>query len=216
VSAQALAARFAAAPRHVRGYVGWKARLDPVHRAIMAHAAKEPFGHVLDLGCGYAQLGLDLLASGLADELTGLDWDAARLKAARTAAEGLRARFREVDLQQAGLPACDTTLVIDLLYQLPAAAQRHLLTRITTTTRRLILVRSFDPHRGWRSAFGRLIEHALRHARIYRPAMIEPLPVHEVRQVLQAGGFVTSEEPCWAGTPFPNVLIVARRGVEAG
>jgi trans-aconitate methyltransferase len=99
-----VAGRYRACSRYTRGYVTWKMRLDPVHRAVLDLAAAERFGSVADLGCGRAQLGLSLLEAGLATSLTGLDWDAGELADARRAAAGLDATFAQADLRAASIP----------------------------------------------------------------------------------------------------------------
>jgi predicted RNA methylase len=57
---------------------------DPATPAILRLArAAGGFGAVADLGCGRGQVGLALLASGLAQSVVGLDLDAARIAEAR-------------------------------------------------------------------------------------------------------------------------------------
>jgi hypothetical protein len=72
-------------------------------------------------------------------------------------------------------------------------------------------VRSFDPHRGWRSLAGLALETGLWLSGRYRRASIRPLPVSTLIGVLEEAGFACEVEPCWAGTPLPNVLLVATR-----
>jgi SAM-dependent methyltransferase len=161
--------RYHACARFTRSYVRWKLRLDPVHRAVLRLAAREPFGRVVDLGCGRGQLGVALLEAGLAERLTGLDWDE-RLLAEAARAAGPGARFLRADLRTAPVPEGDTLLLVDVLYQLPAEAQLGVLRRAADSARRRLVLRLFDPGRGWRSAAGRLAERSISLARLYRPA----------------------------------------------
>ena len=148
----------------------------------------------------------------MADRVAGLDRDGAKLAEARQAAAGLPAAFAEADLAAPGLvlPGCDTLLMVDVLYQLPEAAQRPLLAAAVRAARRRVLVRAFDPGRGWRSAAGHAMEVLGRAVRGDRNA-IRPLPLADVAAPLEAAGFAVSASPCWGNTPLPNVLLVAER-----
>ena len=210
--ADAVAARYAGASRFVRGFVAGKLRHDPATPALLRLAARRPFGEVVDLGCGRGQLGIALLAAGLAERLTGLDRDAAKLAEATRAAAGLPARFEGIDLAALAdsVPDCDTLLMVDVLYQLPEPAQRPLLAAAARAARRRVLVRAFDPDRGWRSAAGLAMEVLGRAVRGDRNP-IRPLPLAAVAAPLEAAGFAVSVSPCWGSTPLPNVLLAAER-----
>jgi len=200
--------RYAAASRFTRHYVRVKLRRDPATAAILGLAGAEGFGHVADLGCGRGQLALALLLGGAAARVTGLDGNAAHLAEARQAAAGLAARFAVADLLTAELPDCDTVLLVDVLYQLPEAAQMALLARAAAAARRRIVIRAFDPARGWRSRFGLVMEAA--HWPLYG-ARIRPLPLGTLAAPLAEAGFQVTVRPCWSGTPLPNVLMLAER-----
>lgn len=211
--AAAVSARYAGASRFARGFVDGKLRHDPATLALLRLAARRPFGTVVDLGCGRGQLGLALLTAGVAERLTGLDHDGAKLAEAGRAAAGLPARFAEADLAAApaaGLPDCDTLLMVDVLYQLPEPAQRPLLAAAARAACRRVVVRAFDPDRGWRSAAGFAMEVLGRAVRGDRNA-IRPLPLAAVAAPLEAAGFAVSVSPCWGNTPLPTVLLVAER-----
>jgi hypothetical protein len=44
-----------------------------------------------------------------------------------------------------------------------------------------------------------------------RGARVNVRPIAALTKVLEAEGFECEVTPCWGGTPFANVLIVARR-----
>lgn len=211
----ATAARYAGAGRFAQGFVSGKLRRDPATSAVLALGA-DGFGHLLDLGCGRGQLALALLLAGHATQVTGLDRAGAKITDAARAAEGLAARFEAADLATAALPACDTAMLIDVLYQMPEALQRDLLARVTRAARWRVLIRAFDPDRGWRSVVGLAMEGAGRvlRAEIGRAA-IAPLPLPALAAPLEDAGFRVSMTPCWQGTPLPNVLLVAERQPHA-
>jgi SAM-dependent methyltransferase len=202
--------RYRSCGRFARGYVRWKLRLDPILPVVLALARRERFGSVVDLGCGRGQLGVALLEAGLVERLTGLDWDERILAEARTAA-GPRGTFLQADLRTATVPEADTALLIDILYLMPAEAQLGLLRRAAAAARERLIVRVFDPDRGWRSMVGWLSEGGIWLAGLYRRSQVRPLPLATVRATLEDAGFTTTVEPCWGVMPLPNVLIVARR-----
>ena len=208
--AREVAGLYAGASRFARGYVGGKLRTDPASRAVLERAAARPFGVVADLGCGRGQLGLALLMAGRAREVIGLDRDARKIAEARAAAARLPARFTAGDLSADTVPDCDTALLIDVLYQLPAEVQRPVLAAVAARARQRVLIRAFDPARGWRSAFGLAMERAGRLVRGDGNA-IAPLPMEELAAPFRTAGFAVAVTPCWEGTPLPNVLLVAER-----
>lgn len=203
-------ARYRGRSRFTRGFVHWKLRLDPVLRAVLDLARDEPLGSVVDVGCGRGQLGIALLEAGAADSLTGLDWDEELLADAEAAVGGL-GTFVHADMRVAAVPMGDTVLLIDLLYLLPADAQLALLKRAAAAARRRLVLRVFDPERGWRSAVGWLSEAGIRLARLYRRTETRPLPLDTIRAGLAEAGFACTTEPCWGVMPLPNVLVVAER-----
>ncbi|WP_431271134.1 methyltransferase domain-containing protein [Dankookia sp. P2] len=208
--ADRVAGRYAGASRFAQGFVRGKLRGDPATAAVLRLAAAAPFGRVVDLGCGRGQLGLALLLEGLAEQLTGLDRDAAKIAEAGAAATGLPARFAVADLATAPVPDCDTLLIIDVLLQMPEAAQHALLARMVAAARRRILIRAFDPDCGWRARVGFAMERMGRRVRGDQ-VEIRPLPVPLLEARLAAAGFAVRVVPCWAGTPLPNVLLIAER-----
>lgn len=208
-----VAARYHGASRTTRGFIQGKLRRDPAAAALLARGAAQGFGDVLDLGCGRGQLGLALLLSGAARSLRGIDIDAAKIGLAREAARDLPARFDVADLAVAELASADTVLLIDVLLQLSPAAQDTLLARVVATRPRRVLIRAFDPDRGWRSAIGFGMERIRRRLGGDRglDGMVAPRPVATLAAPLAAAGYGVTVEPCWAGTPLPNVLLLAER-----
>ncbi|UFN48243.1 methyltransferase domain-containing protein [Roseomonas sp. OT10] len=208
----AVASRYGKASRFAQGYVRSKLRRDPATAAILAAAeAAGGFGHLADLGCGRGQLALALLLAGRAESVAGLDLDAAKIGEAREAARGLPACFTAADLSRAPVPASDTVMLVDVLYQMPEAAQHALLGRVAAAARRRVVIRAFDPDAGWRTRVGRAMEVANRALRGAREASIRPLSLPALAAPLTAAGFAVRVSPCWAGTPLPNVLLVAER-----
>src|SRR4051794_15315743 len=153
------AARYPGASHFSRNFVRGKLLTDPATPFVLRLAAASGgFGEVTDLGCGRGQVGLALLTAGLATRVQGLDLDPGKIADAARAAAGLPAGFAVADLGRAAVPAADTIVIFDVLLQMPAPAQRGLLDRIAAAARRRIVIRAFDPARGWRSGVGVAME----------------------------------------------------------
>ena len=45
----------------------------------------------------------------------------------------------------------------------------------------------------------------------YEGKRVRVRPIRELSRVLEREGFKVEVQPCWGGTPFANVLLVARR-----
>jgi SAM-dependent methyltransferase len=180
---------------------------------VPALLALPPFGQVLDLGCGRGQLAIALLLAGQARAVTGLDLDAGKIARATAAARDLPARFAVADLATAPIPPCDTALLIDVLVQMAPGAQDALLGRVIAAAPPRVIIRAFDPDRGWRSAVGLFIDRLRRRlgGDLGLRGAVAPRPVAALRAPLEAAGYAVSVAPCWAGTPLPNVLLVAQR-----
>jgi len=208
-----IAGRYRGVSRSARGFIRGKLRRDPAVAALLALGRSRNLGEVVDLGCGRGQVALALLVAGVAQRVRGLDIDAAKIAAAQRAAEGLPAEFAVADLAEAAIPPCDTLVMIDVLQQLPLPAQDALLARIAAAAPRRIAIRAFDPQRGWRSTFGFAMERIRRHlgGDLGTRAALAPRPLPEITRPLEAAGYAVRVTPCWAGTPLPNVLLLAER-----
>ena len=206
------ARRYQACPRFTRHYVASKLRRDPVHRDVLAMAAREPFGDVVDLGCGRGQLGVALLVAGLARSVLGMDRAGPALADARLAAAGLPFTVLHADLaDDPRVPACDTVLLVDVLYQLGAGPALRLLRAAAGAARERIIVRTLDPAQGWRSRLACGLERAGQSWWPHAGRRVEPLPVPVLLGTLGDAGFAAEVAPCWQGTPFANVLVAATR-----
>lgn len=196
-------------------YVRSKLAADPIARRVAELGATLPLGEVIDAGCGRGQLGVLLLEQSLATRVTGFDWDDEKVAAATSAAAGLPASFRTGDLREPlGLEA-DTALLVDVLHYLTDGEQDAVLRNVARAARRTVVVRELDPDRGWRSRVTRLQEAVTTGFGYNRGARVNVRPIAALTAVLEAEGFAVEVTPCWGGTPFANVLLVARRSVPA-
>ena len=207
-----VAQRYAVCGRGPRGYVAGKLRRDPVHRDLLALAASESFGDVLDIGGGRGQMGIALLEADGARSVLALDRSASHLEQARRAAAGLPFAARPQDFAECQeLPGADTILLIDVLYQLAPATQSALLRNVARAARQRVLIRTLDPGRGPRGALTLAFEQAARFVSPHSGRHVNPPPVARLSDTLRGEGFDVRVAPCWKGTPFANVLLTARR-----
>lgn len=206
-----VAERYARGSRFTRGYVSSKMSADPVVRTLFDRAHESSFGVVVDVGCGRGQVALLLLEARTATRVTGFDWDEAKVSEATRAAGALEARFFEGDLRSAPLEPCDTALLVDVLHYLTSEEQDAVLERVAKVAAERIFVRELDPDRGWRSTVTRLQERVTTRLGVNRGARVLIRPISAMRTVLEKNGFTVDVVPCWAGTPFSNVLVTATK-----
>jgi SAM-dependent methyltransferase len=206
-----VAERYRGGCRFARHYVPLKLRLDPVNRAILALADRTPLGEVTDIGCGYGQLGLMLIEARRAEGVVGLDCDVGSLRQARLASAGLPMRLMHADIRDHEVPSCDTVLLIDVLYQLESETQQALVERAAKAARARVLIRALDPARGWRTSVNWGCERVLELLAIKRSPLVNPRPISSLTEPLRKAGFAIDVQPCWAGTPFAGILVVAER-----
>lgn len=195
-------------------YVLSKLRHDPATAALLGLG---DLGEVLDIGCGRGQLAIYLLANGAATRVRGHDWDAAKIGMAQRASEGLPATFETGDVRATESDSADTVLLIDVLHYLAPKEQDVLLERAIDLVRpggRLV-VRDASAGFGWRSfvtLFVEWISTAIRF-NVGDGVAFRDWP-NEVVPRLAAKGIRCSVTPCWQGTPFANVLVVAEKPAQ--
>jgi uncharacterized protein (DUF2062 family) len=206
-----VAERYAKGRRSAFYYARGKMLGDPVVRRVFELAMSEPFGEVTDVGSGRGQLAMLLLETHGATKVTGFDWDAAKVRDAERAAEGLDASFEACDMRTYPIAPCDTALLVDVLHYLTSEEQDALLVRVARAAKKRILVRDLDPDRGLRSFLTRAQEGVTTALRYNRGARVLVRPIACITRVLEAEGFEVEVEPCWEGTPFANVLVIATR-----
>lgn len=206
------AERYRGCGRVAYGYVRSKLWRDPVHRDVLCLAAAERFGEVVDIGCGRGQLAVALLQAGLAESVVGVDCQAVHLAQADRAAAGLAYRSRLVNLTDGfDVPEADTIMAVDVLYQLDDGSQQRVLQSVARAARRRVVLRLLDPGCGMRSAVTVGLERLWRGFSPHAGRCVNPWPVGRIAGVLRAEDYDVAVGPCWRGTPFANVLLIARR-----
>lgn len=208
---QRTAWRYRNCGRFAHSYVAAKLRRDPVNREILALAAREAFGDVVDIGCGRGQLGVALLEAGLARSVVSLDCHTGHVQQARRAAAGLAFSAVEQNLATCQeVPPAMTVLLIDVLYQLEPPVQMALLHAAVRASRQRIIIRTLDPDLGIRSNLSVWLEMLSRRVSPHSGRHVAACPVACIVRALEKAGLTTTVAPCWEGTPFANVLIIGR------
>lgn len=205
-----------------------KLRFDPAFLALLRRGDLPDRGTLLDVGCGQGPLLALLVAardqyrSGrwpagwpappLNLALRGLDVRGDRVRAAN-AALGESARVERHDARKVEFEACSAIVMLDVLFYLREDDQVGLLEKAAGALEPggLLLVREADAGAGFRF---RLTKWTERIAEAARGRLRDGLHYRSARQwtaLLEGLGFAVGVEPMSAGTPFANVLFVARK-----
>jgi SAM-dependent methyltransferase len=205
-----------------------KLRHDPVYFSLLRRGLLPDRGSLLDLGCGQGVL-LSLLkaakeqyqaclwprdwpAPPLNLGLRGIELSAGRVQVARRAlGDSVQVDLR--DLRDLDLQPCSVIVMLDVLHYLGEAEQGRVIERAAGALEPggLLLLREADAGAGFAfrvTRWGERIAGALRgefgQQLHYRGA------VHWIAE-LAGRGFAVSAEPMSEGTPFANVLFVAKK-----
>lgn len=113
------------APRGIRAFLRGRVLLSDmefIERQVPTR------GRIIDLGCGHGLFANLLALRAPGREVIGIDLDAAKISVADSTTAGRgNIRFRRGDATDRSLPACDAITIVDVLYLLPAPAQREIL-----------------------------------------------------------------------------------------
>ncbi len=217
-----------------------KLGLDPVFRHLVQSGLLPAGAHVLDIGCGQGLLAslLRAVTDTAAHQgwppgwgpppqgcrVTGIDLSHREIERARQALES-RAfasggtsfdRFVCGDLRTWDFPACEVVVILDVLHYMGRSDQDDVLGRACRALRpggRLLLrVGDGQARTGFR--FGQWVDWLVARVRGYDVSPFHGRTLAEWRQALERQGFEVEPRPMSQGTPFANVLLVARRTHE--
>lgn len=197
-------------------YARCKLASDPLY-ACVVDALRDTTQPLLDLGCGIGLLAQTLRARGVAAPYRGFDNDAAKIAAARAAAQdaGLaQVQFDCIDLAVAPLPAHHGSVaLLDVLQFLPRDAALGLLDRaaqcITPDAR--LLIRTGLDRPGLRMRFTRAVDTFARAAGWMNTGAHWYPAREELGNLLLDRGLQATFASTRGWLPFDNWLIVAAR-----
>ena len=204
-----------------------KLGLDPVFPALLSRGLIGEGARILDLGCGQGVLGALLVAAQSSFQTNGwpADWPTPphrwslrgielqdRLAGWGRLALRERAQIETGDLRIAQIPDADVVVILDVLHYLDPNAQNRVLEQIARSLRGggMLLLRVGDARAGFRFRFTRWADS------ISTLCRGQGLPAHHCRTTgdwraaLEALGFTVQTESMSRGTPFANVLLIAR------
>jgi len=223
----------AAQPYRSAGGFAWrfarnKLSLDPVFFTLLRRGGLPDRGTLLDLGCGQGLLLALLVAARdqfrrgqwppdwppppLNLALQGVELDPGRAGVAQRALAG-EARVVEQDVRDASFPPCAAVVLLDVLMYLAERDQRHVLEKAAAALDPggLLLLREADAGAGFAFRVTRWSERLLEIPRGHWRDRLHYRTAAGWTGLLQALGFSVTVEPMSAGTPFANVLFVARK-----
>ncbi len=206
---------------------------DPVFFALLKQGLIFEKSKILDLGCGQGLLAslLDcapkLYQNGQwpvgwappahSFEFRGIELmarDVARANAALSTLTNT-ARVEQGDISNADFGICDIAVILDVLHYLNYAAQEEVLARVRSALNPsgTLLLRVGDAAAGWPFRFSNWVDNVVTTIRGHRLSKLYCRSLNDWRKQLERVGFVVETVPMSHGTPFANVLLIARVGV---
>ena len=213
--------------RFARHFAFGKLTGDPAFREMLERGLLPPGGALLDLGCGQGVLPALLLAARDSHArgrwpagwpappnpraVRGIDLAARDIERARKAV-GEQAQFVAGDIRDTDYGRADAVVILDVLHYIDFEAQEKALRRVRETLADggVLLLRVASLSRGWRYRYTVLVDRAVMALRGHRLPRLWNRPLAEWLERLEALGFGVEAHPMSAGTPFANVLLVAR------
>lgn len=218
---------YLAAGKHAWLFARGKLRHDPVYFSLLQRGLLPQHGSLLDLGCGQGML-LSLLraakqqpgvwpahwpsAPSLA--LRGIDVSAQRVSTARRAFGG-DAQLDHRDLRESELAfePCSVIVLLDVLFYLGEADQARLMDKAVAALERdgVLLMREADAGAGAAFAMTKWSERIACALRGRPGQRLHYRSAAQWTQELSARGLRVDATPMSAGTPFANILFIARK-----
>ena len=211
--ARQAAARYPKRDRYARHFAYGKLARDPVFEHIVSNGLIPPNARILDLGCGQGLLAVLLAADGRHGDwrYRGIDRAGRDIERARAAA-GPNAELVAGDIRSVHFGTADVVVLLDVLHYLDPAAQLDVLRRAHAALAPggTLLMRVADASGGLRFRITEALDLAVTRLRGNRIARLHHLPLSRRKAQLENEGFRVEAIPMSAGTPFANVLLVAR------
>jgi SAM-dependent methyltransferase len=222
----------ASRPYRKAGLFAWrfahgKLNMDPVFRHMLSQGLIPPRARVLDIGCGQGLLASLLRASHRlsqegqwpgqwapapeAARVTGIELMPKDVERARVSV-GDVAEFICGDMRTTPFPEVDAVVILDVLHYITVPEQNEVLARVRRALPigGVLLLRVGDAASRRRFIVSQWVDAAVTVVRGHRvlPQFGRTLPQWIAQ--LESLGFEVRSQPMSQGTPFANVLLVAR------
>ena len=181
-------------------------------------AALPAGGRILEIGCGHGLFAAYAALSSAARTVLGTDIDADKIEHARAAGAPLGDRLRFEVARDGSVPTgpWDAIVIVDMLYLLPADAQRALVLEASAQLAEAgsLVIKEMDVVPGWKARWNRLQETlAVRVLRITDGGgTMAFVSASETMQWLRTAGLSVTDRRLDRGRIHPHHLIVASRG----
>jgi SAM-dependent methyltransferase len=206
-----------------------KLRGDPAFTGILRKGLLVGSERILDLGCGQGLLAAWLVAARRSNDERPHLWPAEWLAAPRLTsfrgielsrrdvqrargALGAKAEFEVGDITKTDFGTVDAIVILDVLHYVDYQSQLRVLdrARAALASGGILLLRVGDAGSGLRFTLGKYVDQTVLLAHHYRTPRVFCRSAGEWQKVLTAGGFQCDAMPMSAGTPFANIMLIAR------
>ena len=224
--------RRATEPYRSAGLFAWKfakgkLKSDPVFFGLLEHGLIPDAARLIDLGCGQGLLASWLLeartlresgawpvqwpAAPKIENIWGLELMPKDVDRAR-AALGDRAQFVLGDICTADFGDADVAIILDVLHYISYEAQENVLSRIRASLPLggTFITRIGDAAGGLPFHYSNWVDRTVFFLRGHRLSRIYCRTQQEWLEVLKRSGFDAKPLPMHKGTPFCNVMLIAK------
>ncbi len=210
-----------------------KLRGDPVFARILELGLLRDRSHILDLGCGQGLLTSLLRAAAhcaaagswpsrwaaapAAVSTLGIELKARDVARARRAL-GADSKVVQGDIRTAAFGTPDAVVILDVLHYMPQPMQFEVLQRVRQALPDdgLLLLRVGDARAGLRFRYSQWTDRMAMLARGHGWMRLHCRGLDEWKKLLEQCGFKSATLPMSQGTPFANVLLIARVSQRPG
>jgi SAM-dependent methyltransferase len=218
---------YCAAGRFAWKFAQGKLKGDPAFFGLLEQGLIPDAGRLIDLGCGQGLLASWLLearalhesgnwpehwpAAPKVEHIWGLELMQKDVERAR-AALGERAQFAQGDIRTADFGKADVAIILDVLHYISYEAQEDVLRRIRAALPAggTFITRIGDAAGGLPFHYSNWVDRTVFFLRGHRLDRIYCRTLNEWLEVLQRNGFEAKPLPMHKGTPFCNVMLVAK------
>jgi 2-polyprenyl-3-methyl-5-hydroxy-6-metoxy-1,4-benzoquinol methylase len=221
---------YSQAGRFALGFAKGKLSGDPVFKEILQRGLIPSKAHVVDIGCGQGLLAAWLLAAEKLSSsphwpaawraaptgvtLQGIELMSSDVERANQAlkAHSERCRFVVGDMCSTAFDKAQVVAILDVLHYVPYAAQDEVLARVrdALSPSGLLILRIGDAAGGLGFKVSNWVDNVVTFARGHRLGRLYCRSLAQWRKQLEHLGFEVETKPMSQGTPFANVLMLAR------